>query len=89
MESRCGQQDGYAETVRAYDVRDKMVEEAYFDEAGKPTAFDGYTKITLVYDARGISSRERYFDEAGKPTRSKDGYARLTQVYDERGNVLE
>ena len=50
-------------------TRGRMVEVAYFDEAGKPMrAKDGYARFTRVFDARGRVVEEAYFDEAGKPT---------------------
>ena len=53
-------------------------EEAYFDEAGKPTlSKEGYAKVIKQYDGVGHQVGEAYFDEAGKPTLSKEGYAKI------------
>ena len=79
----------YTRLTQAFDERDNLTEQAFFDEAGKPTrSKDGYAKVTMAYDARGNEIAAAYFDEAGRPTRLKEGYATFTKAYDARGNRI-
>ena len=81
---------GYARFTTGYDDRGNEIEDAYFDEAGKPVrSTDGFARLTTSYDARGNLIGAAYFDEQGKPVRSNNGFVRYTASYDERGNKTE
>ena len=81
---------GYARMTERYDARGNEIEEAYFDESGKPTRCkEGYAKVTGRHDGRGNRTEWAYYDEQGKPTRHNEGYVRHSARYDERGNRTE
>jgi hypothetical protein len=92
-----------ARTKMRYDGRGNVTEEAYFDEAGKPTTVSGYHRMTARYNERGRMTERAFFGIDGRPAqemlatrliRSAPGKevpaaSRWTWRWDELGNIVE
>jgi C-terminal processing protease CtpA/Prc len=74
-----------------YDERGNKVEEAYFDETGKPARHkDGYAAWKARYDDRRNKVELTTFDVDGKPDAdTSDGTITTRMKYDDRRNKVE
>jgi hypothetical protein len=62
-----------------YDERGNIIDEAFFNEAGKPVACkDGYARSKSRYDEYGTKIDISYYDPAGKPLRAR---VKITAVF--------
>jgi hypothetical protein len=87
--------------VTTYDVHERKLGQASFDERGRVlrrTVFANAPSFgqpgqdvacyTAMFDDKGRAGEIAFFDEAGRPVRNKRGYARDTVTYDDKGVVL-
>ena len=62
-----------------------MIEQAYFDESGKPAQTkNDFAWLTIAYDERDLSSARRFSNR-----RRHKGYSGISKVFDARGNVVQ
>lgn len=83
------EQDGFAILRNDYDNSRNLIEEAYFDEHGRPVR--GPQKVMkrkMSYD-RGQLFEERYYDGTGEPMASPRGEAGYRRLYLNAGNTVE
>ena len=59
---------GYAKFTAKFDERGRQIEEAWFDESGKPIAKNGVAKWDTNFDGKGNATMVWYFDRNGKRT---------------------
>jgi eukaryotic-like serine/threonine-protein kinase len=83
--------DGLAISRRTWNDKGQLLEESYFDVAGRPTRNRklGFAKITSTYDGIKRSVEHRYFDETDAPTASVMGIYRRIAITDIRGRTIE
>jgi hypothetical protein len=81
--------NGMAFCIEKHDEDGHKIEEAYFDEKGKPCKKYGVAQKTWKYDEQGHKIEEAYFDVDGKPCPQYDGVAKQTWKYDAKGNEIE
>jgi hypothetical protein len=76
--------------LRRSDAAGRLLEEAYFNEEGKPTSETaGYHRGTYRYDERGYQTEFAVFGTDNKPCPDPSGVHRTTTSYKEQGKLLE
>jgi hypothetical protein len=67
-----------------YDEYDRIIEEKYFDRAGRPAIEPDYGafRITQTHDKDGNVTEIAFFDENGKPTLSLGGFHRSISKFE-------
>jgi eukaryotic-like serine/threonine-protein kinase len=73
-----------------YDKDDRLIEEMYFDRAGRPAPEpdDGAFRLTLTRDAEGNVTETAFFDENGKPTLGFNGFHKAISKFDSGGHEI-
>ncbi len=82
--------DGHHLLRMKYDARGNMIEQAYFDTAGKPCRHtDGNHALRFTYDERDRVARLDYLGTNGKPVAWRGQMASSLRSYDARDNLTE
>lgn len=81
---------GYGMIKRVVDEKGRVLQELYFDTAGKPVALSGGQGGLRrdAFDDAGRMTRFTYLDTNGEPVMLKTGYATVERSYDAHGRVL-
>lgn len=81
----------YHKWVGAYNSRNQLVENRYYNTAGKLATYsdDRYAIERNEYDKRGNIVRTAYFDTNEKPVACKEGWASTTREYDAQNRVVK
>ena len=67
-----------------YDDRGDMTQQAYFDEANRPTYHkDGYALVQFEHDRNGNITKKMFLNPNGKPAWHKEGYTTWKAKYDD------
>jgi YD repeat-containing protein len=74
---------GFTSRMQKYAPTGRIVEEAYFDDEGRPARNKqlGCARVKATYDSQGNLSGKAYFAEDGNLTPNRKGYAREVLTY--------
>lgn len=85
-------ENGAAINRMEYDMRNNLIQIAYFDAQDRPirsTVGEKVHRKTYEYDSHSNRTSEEFFDTDGTPMNGANGYQRMTIKYDEYGRKIE